>query len=272
MNYRHIYHAGNFADVMKHLALVMVIDYFKKKESPFCMIDAHGGCGLYDLSSEPAQKTGEWKDGIGTFEHTDMPEDFKLYHDVVAEELSRGFYPGSPKIAAGLLRSQDRLIANELHPDDVATLQSNMAHYKNARITKTDAYECLRANLPPAEKRGIILIDPPFEEKDEFDTLIRQMKEWKKRFATGTFMIWYPIKPNLAVDALKDAACALDMPRTWCFETMKHPRYETGCLNGCGMIVINTPYQMPERVGAILPFLKTQMALCDTPQDWLTAP
>lgn len=270
MNYRHIYHAGNFADVIKHMTLVLCLDHLKKKETPFCVIDAHGGIGLYDLTSEQAQKTGEWKDGIGQFAPNDAAGDFAPYYALVEGDIAAGRYPGSPLLAARALRPQDRLVANELHPEDFRTLQQNLRSFSGARVTNLDAYECIRANIPPKEKRGIVLIDPPFEKKDEFDTLIRQMGEWKKRFAGGIYILWYPIKAHLAVDEMKDAARALGLPRTWCVETLLHPRWQTDVLNGCGLVIFNAPYQVPERIAAMLPFLADKMALRETPQEWLT--
>jgi 23S rRNA (adenine2030-N6)-methyltransferase len=150
MNYRHIYHAGNFADVIKHLALVLCLDYLKKKDAPLCVIDAHGGCGLYDLSSEQAGKTGEWVHGIGRFsDEKNFPDDLNLYLSIVRPYLSRKTYPGSPVIISDLLRRHDRLIANELHPEDVRTLKENVP---GAQVTHLDAYECIRAHIPPARK------------------------------------------------------------------------------------------------------------------------
>lgn len=274
MNYRHIYHAGNFADVMKHLALVLILDHLKKKDAPFCVIDAHGGLGLYDLGSEQAGKTNEWQGGIGKFKHLlrGAPDDLALYCDTVCPYMDKNIYPGSPLLIAKNLRLHDRLIANELHPEDVETLRYSLRNFHNARVTQLDAYECIRANIPPEEKRGAVLIDPPFEKTDEFETLIRQMKEWKKRFATGIFMIWYPIKSHLAVDELKRAASDLAMPRTWCFETLMHARNTPESFNGSGLIVMNTPYLIPERISALSPLLQDSMGLLSIEQSWLSNP
>ncbi len=270
MNYRHIYHAGNFADVMKHLALALVLDHMKKKDTPFCVIDAHGGLGKYDLNSEQAGKTREWEAGIGRFaDISDMPDDFALYYDLVKADLANSFYAGSPLIAQRMIRNTDRLIANELHPEDVQTLQEVVGQKTNTIVTQLDAYECIRANIPPKEKRGLILIDPPFEKTDEFQTLSKQMDEWKKRFATGIYMIWYPIKSHLAVDEMKGAATKLGIRRTWCVETLLHPRANEGTFNGCGLIIMNAPYQVPERIEALLPFLISKMGLHATPSAWL---
>lgn len=273
MNYRHIYHAGNFADVMKHLALVLCLDHMKKKDKPFCVIDAHAGIGLYDLRSGEAEKTQEWHAGIGRFTgeiHAD--NDFRLFLNLVADDLDRQIYPGSPVLSGKMLREGDRLIANELHPDDVRTLEKNMRPFPQARISNLDAYECIRANIPPQEKRGFIIIDPPFEEKDEFQILCRQMKEWKKRFATGVFLLWYPIKAHLAVEAMKDAARELALPRTWCMETLLHPRDMAGSFNGCGVILFNAPFTVPERLEALGPFLQQHMGLNAVECGWLTQP
>lgn len=270
MNYRHIYHAGNFADVMKHLALVLVLDYMKKKDAPFCVVDAHGGCGLYDLQSEQAQKTDEWEDGIGRFAQApSLPDDFAAYYDLVRDDLARGNYPGSPLIASRLLRPQDRLVANELHPEDLITLKGNLPRHGNVHVTHMDAYQCIRAQMPPMEKRGVVLIDPPFEKKDEFETLIRQMGEWKKRFPSGVYMLWYPIKAHLMVEEMKEAAAELGIRRTWCAETLKFPKDRRDCFNGCGLVIWNAPYQIPERIEAVLPFLKEKMGLHACETQWL---
>lgn len=270
MNYRHIYHAGNFADVMKHLALCLVLDHLKKKDTPFCVIDAHGGTGLYDLHSVQARKTMEWQAGIGRFDGASSEDGFTLYMDVVARYLERGLYPGSPLLTAGAIRDADRLIANELHPEDVITLKANLRGYKTARVTHLDAYECIRAHIPPREKRGLVLIDPPFEKTDEFETLAHQMGEWKKRFPTGIYLLWYPIKAQQGVARMKHAATELGLPRTWCVETLLHPRDQPVTFNGSGLILFNAPYMVPERMTALLPFLKTRMGLVDTAAGWLT--
>lgn len=271
MNYRHIYHAGNFADVMKHLTLCLVLDHLKKKDAPFCVIDAHGGIGMYDLHSEQALKTREWEAGIGRFEDAAFPDDFALYHDLVKNDLTQKTYPGSPMLIARMLRANDRLIANELHSEDFETLRQNLKHRYNVRTSHLDAYECIRANIPPVEKRGVILIDPPFESKDEFDTLAKQMAEWKKRFANGVFILWYPIKAHLAIDKMKEAATELGIKRTWCLETLKHPRRQPESFNGSGILIFNAPFQIPERLDALMPLLSSRMGLIETRSAWLVS-
>ena len=172
MNYRHIYHAGNFADVLKHIVLVLCLDYLQKKDGGLCLIDAHGGAGLYALDSEEAAKTGEWERGIGRLlGRADAPAGLRLYLDLIQPDLDARRYPGSPLIMAKHLRGQDRLIAAELHEPTFEALQAALTPYKQARVLHADAYECLRAHIPPKERRGLALIDPPFELKDEFQTL-----------------------------------------------------------------------------------------------------
>jgi 23S rRNA (adenine2030-N6)-methyltransferase len=272
MNYRHIYHAGNFADVMKHLAFVLCVEYLKKKDTPFCVIDAHGGCGLYDLSSEQAQKTGEWRDGIGRFDRAaGQPDSFLFYDHLIRPDLDRQCYPGSPVLAARMLRPSDRLIANELHPEDVVTLRRNLRSFENAYVTHLDAYECIRAHVPPPEKRGIVLIDPPFEERDEFDTLARQMAEWKKRWPTGIYMIWYPIKAHLDIPRMMDAARAAGFHRTWHFECLRHPRMQPETFNGSGLLIFNVPFSVPETLRAAAPFLSERLDLHEVRMEWLTS-
>jgi len=141
--------------------------------------------------------------------------------------------------------------------------------FKNAHAMHLDAYECVRAYIPPTERRGLVLIDPPFELKDEFETLARQMREWKKRWATGVFMVWYPVKAHLPVTELQEAARAIGLKRTWCVEALILPRERPDSLNGCGVIVFNAPYTVPERVQALLPYLKQAMALHETHAAWI---
>jgi 23S rRNA (adenine2030-N6)-methyltransferase len=266
MNYRHIYHAGNFADVLKHLVLVACLGRLQAKDAPMVVLDAHAGAGLYDLSSEEALKTGEAERGVLRLAGGAEPV-LRDYLGAVALDLAAGRYPGSPLIAARMLRPHHRLIANELHASTADELAANL-DAPNARVTRMDAYECIRAHLPPKEKRGLVLIDPPFEKKDEFETLMRQMTEWKKRWATGIYLLWHPIKAHLPVDALSDAARDLGLPRTWRAEAMAAPLDAPG-LAGCGVILFNAPFTVPEQVAAALPELAEQMQLHSFKAEWI---
>ncbi len=261
MNYRHIYHAGNFADIHKHLILMLALSYLQQKDKGLMVLDAFAGTGLYDFNSIEAGKTGEYLEGVAKLMETPAQNpDLKQFQDMIAPLWALRHYAGSPVLCADLLRTQDRLIANELHPEDYATLRENLRHYKNVHVTQDDAYQSIRAHLPPAERRGLILIDPPFEQPDEFEKLVKQMAEWKKRFATGIFMIWYPIKADQPIKKLHEAAKDLDINRTWVSEILLQPRHVPGQLNGAGMLVFNTPYGLPERIEALAPELGDRIA------------
>ncbi len=271
MNYRHAYHAGNFADVLKHIALLACLEYLQRKEKPLFALDSHAGAGSYDLSAGEAAKTGEWERGIGRLAGlSDAPPELAPYLDAVRGDLSQGRYPGSPLLIARALRAQDRLVAAELHGETFAALEAALRPWRNARAAHMDGYECARANLPPKERRGLALIDPPYEERDEFATLVRQMQEWKKRWATGVYIVWYPIKAQPPVPALHEAARALALPRTWFVEALVNPRTHARLLNGCGLIMFNAPFTVPERVASLLPWLREALGLHDTASGWLT--
>ncbi|HNQ92658.1 MAG TPA: 23S rRNA (adenine(2030)-N(6))-methyltransferase RlmJ [Alphaproteobacteria bacterium] len=256
MNYRHIFHAGNFADVFKHLVFRMCFAHVQQKDKGAFVLDAFAGLGLYDLASDQAQRTGEYQQGIARLFGRDLQnKDLQEFREFCAADFMQQKYAGSPVIAARMLRPQDRLTANELHPDDVQTLQQNLRSFDQVAVTHLDAYESVRGAIPPVERRGIILIDPPFEKKDEFQLLVKQMKEWKKRWETGCFILWYPIKAGQPIDDLYAAAAEMGLNRTWVAEFLLRPRDTPEGLNGCGLLIFNTPYQIPERVEALVPEL-----------------
>lgn len=262
MNYRHVYHAGNFADVAKHLLLVLCLDHLRKKDTPFFVLDAHAGTGYYNLQSIEAQKTREYEAGIAKLiQAAPQNADVNLYLSKVKDDFQKRHYPGSPLIAARMLRSSDRMIANELHEEDVETLKRMMGLRHNAHITAVDAYQSIRANVPPPERRGLVLIDPPYEiESNEHEILVKQMQEWKKRWPTGTYIIWYPVKDSLPSAKLHEAAAALGLNRTWLCEYRDadlpplpaSDRGDRKRMRSTGLMVFNAPYQVPERVEAAL--------------------
>ena len=265
MNYRHIYHAGNFADVHKHLIFVLTLDYLQQKEKGLLVLDAFAGIGLYDLTRPEPQKTNEFREGIAkVMASAAHNPDLTRFQSVIQPFWDKTCYAGSPLLAAHLARPQDRVIANELHPEDVETLQESLANYASVRITQEDAYQSIRANIPPQERRGIVLIDPPFEKPDEFQTLIKQMQEWKKRWATGCFMIWYPIKAGQPIAALHKAATELGINRTWVSEYLLQKRDMTGGLNGAGLLIFNTPFGIPEKIEGLAQELCNKME-----QGWI---
>jgi len=261
MNYRHIYHAGNFADVFKHIVLVMVLDHLRQKDKPFFVLDTHAGIGLYDLESEEAQKTGEAQAGIGmVYERTDAPPEAKQYVDIVRHANGKGrkaprFYPGSPAIVKSMLRRNDRFTAGELHPDDFKTLKKSLGADMRIRIEKTDGYGLLKSQLPPPERRGLVLVDPPFEATDEFDRMLKGLREAYKRWPTGIYILWYPVKDTAPVADFHRVLSGEGIPKIIAAEFSLSPQGFTEKLNGCGMIIVNPPWMLREHLEAIGPWL-----------------
>lgn len=270
MNYRHAYHAGNFADVLKHSVLALVLQHLKLKDAPFRVIDTHAGVARYDLTGPQAAKTGEWSDGIGRLlgpGAVSMPADvaghLAPYLQTVVALNTDGrlrHYPGSPMVALGLMRDADRLAANELHPEDVAALDDAIGHDRRARILQLDAYTALKSLLPPPERRGVVLIDPPFEVRDEFDRLTRGLREAMRRFATGTYLIWYPIKDRTAVTAFHDEVIAARYDKAIATELIVGATRNAVALNGCGLLVINPPHTLKAAAETLLPYFAKQLA------------
>lgn len=267
MNYRHIYHAGNFADVLKHAVLARLIVYLQQKDKAFRLLDTHAGIGLYDLSSEEAQKTGEWRDGIGKLLDADLPAPVAAilapYLDAVRSLNPEGeitLYPGSPKLARMLFRPQDRLSAMELHPDDSRRLARLFEGDYQVRVTELDGWLALGAHLPPKEKRGIVLVDPPFEEEGEYDRLIEGLARAWRRFPGGVYCLWYPIKKGAPIADFHEGLKALEIPKMLCAElSVKSDRDTTG-LSGTGLIIVNPPFTLKDELHAALPELKRVMA------------
>src|SRR3546814_577166 len=223
MNYRHAYHAGNFADVVKHAVLALAIARLKVKDAPFCVIDTHAGIGRYDLGAPAASKTGEYKTGIARLLARDpetLPDELRPYLAAVKAlnggALKNGglrWYPGSPRLVRSLLRRQDRLVALELHPEDAAALAALFERDPQVKVQQADGYGGLKALLPPRERRGLVLIDPPFEERGEFERLVQGLRQAYRRWATGHYVIWYPIKGRPPVAAFHDALKATGIER-----------------------------------------------------------
>lgn len=266
MNYRHIYHAGNFADVLKHAVLARLVRYLQNKDKAFRVLDTHAGIGLYDLSSEEAQKTGEWQTGIGKLLEADLPvevaELMEPYLSAVRELNPEGglkYYPGSPKLARMLFRPQDRLSAMELHPDDFRALSRLFEGDYQARITELDGWLSLGAHLPPKEKRGLVLVDPPFEKENEYERLADGLHKAYRRFATGTYCLWYPLKKNAPIKDFHELLQSYEIPKMLCTElSVKSDRLEG--LSGSGLIIVNPPYTLKDELHTMLPVLKSIMA------------
>ena len=261
MNYRHAYHAGNFADVLKHAALVSVILHLRRKDTPFAVIDAHGGRGLYDLGGAEARKTAEAADGILPLLLRDAaPGVLAPYCDLV-RGFGEGVYPGSPLIAARLLRAKDRLVAIEKHPEDQASLAAALAGDQRARVILGDFHRELVRLLPPPERRGLVLIDPPYESEDEFSDATRTAIAAHRRFANGIVLFWYPAKARAKI-----AASAGEFLNAGVRSLLK-VEFDTGAppspadegrappLAAAGLLVVNPPFGFADEMRAIMPFL-----------------
>jgi len=236
MNYRHAYHAGNHADVLKHAVLARVMEYMKNKAKPFRVIDAHAGIGLYDLSGIEAGKTGEWEGGIGKMADAFAPEVEALlapYRAVLAEMNPEGgarYYPGSPELALRLMRENDRMIANELHPQDAIALERHYLRDQRVDVTSMDAETCLKAKLPPPERRGVILIDPPYEIKNEAEKAVRMLAQGLRRFAQGVYLLWYPLKADQTAETILAGCAGLGVPSTLKVELRVREAFAAGGL------------------------------------------
>lgn len=267
MNYRHAFHAGNFADVVKHLILVRILDYLKRKPAAFRVLDTHAGVGLYDLQGDQAERTGEWLEGIARLVETRLPpaaaELAKPYLDSVKAQNPDGqlrFYPGSPLITRSLLREQDRLFALELHPADAEALHENFAGDFQTRVTHLDGWAALGTHLPPKEKRGLVLIDPPFEEKGEFSRMVAGLVKGHRRWPGGIFAFWYPIKEPSEVESFVADLKSTGIPKILRIELTIRAPSTPARLFGTGMIVVNPPYALEEEMRTLLPPLAALLA------------
>jgi 23S rRNA (adenine2030-N6)-methyltransferase len=241
VNYRHGYHAGNFADVVKHVALVAILLHLKKKDTGFAVVDSHAGRGSYDLAGAEAAKTGEAQTGIARLADLsgDLPEALSVYLSLVRES-GEDRYPGSPLIAARLLRPQDRLIVIEKHPEEFAVLKETLSPFRNAACENADGYVRTVKLLPPPQRRGLVLLDPPFESLDEFSTLAQTVRGAYRKFATGIFLVWYPIKSDAAAKAFTGEVLAGGIAKAMVIDTMVAA--PEGKLSRAGLLVINPPY------------------------------
>ncbi len=281
MNYRHAFHAGNHADVLKHIVMARIINYLKQKDTPFRVFDAHAGTGMYALDGVEAQKTGEWEGGIGK-----MPAAFSAeveallepYRAVIAKLNPDGGLtrcPGSPDIIARLLRRQDRFTLNELHPADYATMKERYYNDARASITGIDATVLMKANLPPPERRGLVLIDPSYEVKNERELVMEALQYGLRRFATGVFLIWYPVKGADYAEQFCAALQGLGIPSMMKIELRVREAFDGGGLAGSGLIVVNSPYGLEAEMKILGPALAERLGIGTwgrTDVAWLVPP
>jgi 23S rRNA (adenine2030-N6)-methyltransferase len=255
VNYRHAYHAGNFADCMKHAVLVWILRRFGLKEKPFAVLDTHAGTGFYDLAGDEATRTGEWQGGVGRLLEDTPP----ALADYVGVVRSLGLYPGSPAIARALMRPGDRLMCCELHPEDFRLLRRRFGGDEAVSVHGRDGYAALAALLPPAERRGLVLIDPPYEAADEFDRVAAGLVTAHRRFAGGVLMAWYPIKGRAPVRAFHAALQGCGIKDVVAAEIFLREPLDAARLNGCGLVVVNPPFRFEDELGVVLEALVGQL-------------
>ncbi|ACK50541.1 protein of unknown function DUF519 [Methylocella silvestris BL2] len=265
MNYAHDFHAGNFADVLKHIFLVRILLYLRRKEAGFRYIETHAGGGLYDLGCARAEKTGEWRGGVLRLMQSEVAgpvrELIQPYLDCVAPYLSQEppLYPGSPLIGAALLRPQDRLIACELHPEAFDRLAENLKTYRHAKPIEIDGYSGLKAYIPPPERRGLVLIDPPFEDAGEFARLGEALPAAARKWPTGIYMLWRPVKDRAAVAgftrSLAQGLAAAGARAALRLELQIRPQERDGPLTRTDLLIVNPPFTLADEARLIMPEL-----------------
>ncbi len=267
MNYRHAFHAGNFADVFKHAILTRILLHLREKAAPFRAIDLHAGAGLYDLASEEAARTGEWRDGIARLIDAALPAQagtlLAPYLAIVRAFNPEGtlrYYPGSPLIVGELLRPNDRLTACELAPAAATVLAHRLKSLPNAKAIEIDAWVALNAYIPPAERRGVVLLDPPYERTDEFARLAAGLAAAWRKWRTGVYLAWYPVKDREGPDALAATLRRSGVDKALRLELHVGPPDPDGRLTGCGLVVLNPPWRLQDEAEILLPALAAVFA------------
>ncbi|AWX15740.1 23S rRNA (adenine(2030)-N(6))-methyltransferase RlmJ [Mergibacter septicus] len=271
LSYRHSFHAGNHADVLKHLVQILILQSLQQKEKGFLYLDTHSGAGHYSLVSKESEKTAEFQQGIARlWDQTELPEEIAFYVEQIkrinfTQKLT--YYPGSPLIAANLLRPQDRAIFTELHPSDYPLLRKNFLHSSQIKVKREDGFHQLKAVLPPQERRGFILIDPPYELKEDYDLVVKAICEGYKRFATGIYAIWYPVVFRQQVKRLFKALEATGIRKILQIELAVKPDSDKHGMTASGMIVINPPWMLEAQMKKLLPYL-TQTLVPEGTGKW----
>jgi 23S rRNA (adenine2030-N6)-methyltransferase len=258
MNYRHGFHAGNFADVVKHAVLARVLVHIRQKDAAFRLIDTHAGAGSHSLASEEAERTGEWRDGIGRILGAALPADVESLLEpwlVLVRDGLAGpgrLYPGSPALARHLARPQDRILLCEKHPDAARDLQAAMRGDKRVKVVAGDGWRALPGLLPPPERRGLVLIDPPFEAERELDTVASALEGALRRWPTGIFLAWYPIKGRRPVERFARQLAGLPAERVLRVEIDLYKTERIDRLNGCGVAVIHPTWRLDDEMTRVL--------------------
>jgi 23S rRNA (adenine2030-N6)-methyltransferase len=267
LSYRHSFHAGNFADLIKHIVLVEILEHLTKKDTPFDYIDTHAGAGLYNLKSADSQKLQEYAEGIGKLDFDEFPE-LESYFQAIRsfnEADTINFYPGSPSIAKCFLRNQDKGWLFELHPKDHELLQNHFSKSKNIRVHHQDGFEGLKALVPPSSKRGLVLIDPSYEIKTEYKLVIDRVIAAHKKFSHGIYAIWYPVVDRRTITDMQRKLVNSGISNIQQFELGIADDSANRGMTSSGMIVINPPWKLFEKMSPLLPKLADKITQVGRP-------
>ncbi len=265
LSYRHAFHAGNFADVLKHFVLFQLLQYLNQKDKPYWVIDTHAGAGLYALHEGFAAKNAEYRDGISRlWQRQDLPAplvEFVALLQALNPDNNLSFYPGSPWIASHLLRTEDRLRLFEMHPTDFDIVQETFAKEKQVKVEKSDGFAALKALLPPPPRRGLVLIDPPYEEKQDYQRVPAALQEALKRFETGTYAVWYPLLPRPEPEKMVEKMKHLPV-KSWLnvSQSISAPSADGFGMFGAGMFVLNPPWTLHATLQSVMPWLNETLA------------
>lgn len=266
LSYLHSFHAGNFADVLKHMVCVHTLNYMTQKDKPIFYLDTHSGAGAFQLDNNEAQKNREYENGIGklwSLDKSTLPEAVQTYLDVISdfnpgEDLTH--YPGSPWFAEHMLREQDRLSLFELHPREYKTLCHNFKQNRRLHISNSNGFQACLSQLPPREKRGFILMDPPYEVKDDYKLVVESIVKAHKKFATGTYALWYPVVERQRITQLEKAFIQSGISNIQLFELGLMPDNGARGMTSSGMLIINPPWTLYSAMEKALPFLAKTLA------------
>ena len=268
MNYRHAFHAGNFADVFKHVVLLALLDALTAKDKPLCYLDTHAGAGVYALDETRAEKTGEWREGVGrVFAAKSLPQPLHRYRDAIRAFNPDGtlrVYPGSPALAAHALRKHDRLLLCETQDEEAAALRETFRADKRVHVHQRDGYTAMNALLPPAERRGMVLVDPPFEaQAEEFRVIEPALTAAHARWPTGVYAVWYPIKKRATIMPFQRWLGSREWRDVVLAELLVQSDDSPLRLNGCGIVIVNAPWHFDATLARLLPALRELLAQGD---------
>ncbi|TBR43564.1 23S rRNA (adenine(2030)-N(6))-methyltransferase RlmJ [Marinomonas agarivorans] len=268
LSYRHIYHAGNHADILKHIVVSEICHHLTQKDSPFFYLDTHAGIGQYALDSEQAQKNKEFHSGISQLLELPNPptaivrllDIVKTMNDSLDNKNNVQWYPGSPKVVDAYLRNKDKMYLCELHPNDYPILADLFHRDRQVTVEKRNGFQAVKALLPPPQKRGLILMDPPYEVKQDYDTVVQTLVEGHRRFAQGIYAIWFPILSRQQADNLANSVQQTRICNVLLLELSIRDDDAQGGMNGSGMIVVNPPWTLKQNAEEFLPVLTAHLA------------